>query len=118
MLALRGPVVAVGFRMAAEGTVRDVPFWESGSVLLRGDLDRACAAPLAVAFRNGEAVRLPIGGVCVRDGGFEGLLIVGLSQEEKKSSPASDGAEESSAGVEIVTSLTITSSGYLPFSAR
>ena len=105
--------MADGFRIAAVSTVRDPPSCESGSVLLSGDFERACATPLAFAFRNGDAVRLPIGGVCVRDGGFDGRLMVGLSHEEKKSSPASDGAELSSAGVETTTLFTTTSSGFL-----
>ena len=66
-----------------------------------------------VALRKGEAVRLPMGGVCVLEGGFEGRLIVGLSQEAKKSSPDSEGPEDSFAGVDTTTSLTTTSSGNL-----
>ena len=69
--------------------------------------------PLAPALRNGDPVRLMTGGVWVLDGGLEGRLIEGLSQEEKKSSPGSEGVDVPSAGVEITISLTTTSSGNL-----
>jgi hypothetical protein len=52
-----------------------------------GDLGRLAAdAPFWLAERNGEAVRETIGGVPVLEGGLLGLLMVGLSQDEKKSS--------------------------------
>ncbi len=79
-----------------------------------GDLGRA-AEPLALpAERKGEAVRETTGGVLLRDGGLLGLLIVGLSQEEKKSSAGSPaGVAAPSAGVGSDSSEITTSSGYL-----
>jgi len=67
-------------------------------------------------LRNGEAVRLTTGGVCVLDGGLLGRLIDGLSQDEKKSSPASAGVEVPSVGVAATISVTTTSSGKLSLS--
>jgi hypothetical protein len=76
--------------------------------LVAGDFGRPPLAPAGV--RNGDAVRLE--GVPVRDGGLLGLLIVGLSQEEKKSSAGSPAGvlllDDSSASSPIRTSL-----GYL-----
>lgn len=72
----------------------------------RGDFGRS--VPLAPGLRKGDAAL----GVPVREGGFEGRLIVGLSQEEKKSS-------SSPAGVLVpslpgsTTSVITTSLGYL-----
>lgn len=61
-------------------------------------------------FENGLAVRFA--GVTLREGGFEGRLIVGLSHEEKKSSAGSpDGVELPSAEVGDSRSVTTTSSG-------
>ena len=96
-------------RTAVDGTAREAVAGVSLSPL-RGDLDRVWEAPLAPALRKGELVLLMTGGVCVLDGGLEGRLIDGLSHEEKKSSP-SEGAD--SAGVEMMMSLTTTSSGNL-----
>lgn len=80
------------------------------SVLESGDADREISLPLA--FRKGELVRPTIGGVLVRETGGVGLLIEGLSQEEKKSSLESlAGVAEPSASAG--TSVTTTSSGYL-----
>lgn len=62
--------------------------------------------PFAPGLRKGEPVR----GVPVREGGLEGRLMVGLSQEEKKSSSSPAGvlapslADASGASV-ITTSL-------------
>lgn len=65
-------------------------------------------------LRNGDAVRLTTGGVWVLDGGLLGRLIVGLSQDEKKSSPGSPlGVEVPSVEEGATTSVIITSSGYL-----
>ena len=69
--------------------------------------------PLVPALRNGEFVRLMTGGVWVLDGGLEGRLIEGLSQDEKKSSPGSEGVDVPSAGVDMTISLITTSSGNL-----
>ena len=85
------------------------------SDILSGDLGRDVAPlPFAFALRKGDAVRL-MPGVPVREGGLLGLLIDGLSQEEKKSSLGSP------AGVFVpvppslssASSSTVTSSGYL-----
>ena len=51
-----------------------------------GDLGRSVPLPLAIADRKGDAV-LERTGVPVREGGLLGLLIVGLSHDEKKSLP-------------------------------
>jgi hypothetical protein len=78
---------------------------------LSGDLGREpLAAPPAV--RKGDAVRLALEGVPVREGGLLGRLMVGLSQEEKKSSLGSpEGVLEllaASSAISMTTSL-----GYL-----
>lgn len=82
-----------------------------------GDLGREEADPFVVvlpAERKGDAVRETTGGVALRDGGLLGLLIVGLSQDEKKSSAGSPaGVEVPSAGVDALSSVMTTSSGYL-----
>lgn len=79
------------------------------SDLARGDADRDVSFPLP-AFRKGDGVRPTTGGVAVRERGGVGLLMAGLSHEEKKSSSGSPaGVEEpSSAPSAIITSL-----GYL-----
>ena len=79
----------------------------------RGDGDLGLAAPFVFpADKKGEAVLEPTGGVPVRDGGLLGRLIVGLSQEEKKSSAGSPaGVEVPSAGVPTISSVITTSSG-------
>lgn len=73
----------------------------------RGDLGRSVALPLAPGFRKGEPAR----GVPVREGGFEGRLIVGLSHEEKKSSSSPAGVLVPSLPGVPVTSVITTSSG-------
>ena len=86
------------------------------SVATRGDFGRAVAfALLFVAERNGEAVRGALEGVPVLEGGLLGRLIVGLSQEEKKSSPLGSptGVEVPSAAAVSESSVMTTSSGYL-----
>ena len=77
-----------------------------------GDLERACE-PLALpAERKGEAVRETAGGVPVLEGGLLGRLIVGLSQEEKKSSAGSPaGVDVPSPVVLRASSVMMTSSG-------
>ena len=78
----------------------------------KGDFGRDCV-PLALpAERNGDAVRDTTGGVPLREGGLLGRLIVGLSQEEKKSSAGSlAGVDVPSAGVETGAKFSIVSSG-------
>jgi hypothetical protein len=66
-MTVRG-AAAAGFSPEAGDFERVAPFWDE-------------------AARKGEAVRLA--GVLVREGGLLGRLMVGLSQEEKKSSPGS-----------------------------
>jgi hypothetical protein len=76
----------------------------------RGDLGRAVPLPLASGLRNGDAAR----GVPTREGGFDGRLMVGLSQEEKKSSSLSPaGVLVPSEPVPSTTSVITTSLGYL-----
>lgn len=68
--------------------------------------------PLDEALRKGEPVRLPAAGVPVREGGLLGRLMVGLSQDEKKSSSSPAGVlepEVSGSGTSVMT----TSLGYL-----
>lgn len=79
-----------------------------------GDFGRA-VEPLALpAERKGEPVRETTGGVPLREGGLLGRLMVGLSQEEKKSSAGSPaGVDPPSAGVARDSSVITTSSGYL-----
>jgi hypothetical protein len=55
-----------------------------------------------------------IGGVAVRETGGVGLLIEGLSHEEKKSSSGSPaGVEDPSVDTLLMTSVITTSLGYL-----
>lgn len=68
---------------------------------------------MAAGFRNGEAVRLMTGGVCVLEGGLLGRFMDGLSHDEKKSSVGSEGVDVPSPGVGMAMSLITTSSGYL-----
>jgi hypothetical protein len=82
-------------------------------VALRGDFGRA-AAPLGPpAERKGEPVREMTEGVPTREGGLLGLLMAGLSHEEKKSSSAFSvaGVAEPSPGVPRTSSVITTSSG-------
>ena len=114
---LAPPVVAV-FLRAEDVVVREAagpaPAERSFSAPFIGDLERESAPELAPGLRNGDAVRLITGGVCVREGGLLGRLMAGLSQEEKKSSEGSLlGVEEPSAKVGERTSVTSTSSGDL-----
>lgn len=79
-----------------------------------GDLGREVDPLVLPAERKGEAVREATGGVPLRDGGLLGRLMVGLSQDEKKSSAGSpDGVDEDSEGVARLSSVMTTSSGYL-----
>jgi hypothetical protein len=88
-------------------------FSASVAALERGDGDLGRAAPFAFgALRKGEAVLEPPSGVPVREGGLLGRLIVGLSQDEKKSSAGSPaGVDVPSAGVPSASSVMTTSSG-------
>ena len=100
--------------MADEEIVRDAIGAESLSVPLKGVFARVEPCPLAPALRNGEAVLLMTGGVCVLDGGLLGFFIDGLSHEEKKSSPGSpDGVDAPSRKVGERISVIATSSGNL-----
>jgi len=82
------------------------------SVPANGDF--GLAGPLEGALRKGDAVRLRPAGVAVREGGLLGRLIVGLSQDEKKSSSLPAGVlvplPESS-----TISVIVTSPGYLNY---
>jgi hypothetical protein len=119
MFGLRAPAAdEVVLRIAAEEVVRIAGAEEAGvaaeSVAVRGDFGRAVPFPLALGARKGEAVLLAAEGVPVLEGGLLGLLIVGLSHEEKKSSSSG-----SPAGVcepepaDSSTSVIWTSPGYL-----
>jgi hypothetical protein len=81
--------------------------------LLRPEGDFERALPLVeFALRNGEAVRDTTGGVPVLEGGLLGRLMVGLSQEEKKSSAGSPaGVEVPSVESAVLSSVITTSSG-------
>jgi hypothetical protein len=103
-----GAAPAVVFRTAgfAAGTAAGVlPSVDPTS----GDLGRSVALPFVPGLRNGDPVR----GVPVREGGFEGRLIVGLSHEEKKSSSSPAGVLVPSLTAASGTSVTTTSLGYL-----
>lgn len=82
-----GPAPAVVFRTAAGFAAGVVAGVLPSAAPTSGDLGRSVALPFAPGFRKGDPVR----GVPVRDGGFEGRLIVGLSHEEKKSSSSPAG---------------------------
>ena len=73
-----------------------------------GDLGRSVPLPLAPGLRKGD----PTFGVPVREGGFEGRLMVGLSHDEKKSSSSPAGVLLPSLPVSG-TSVITTSLGYL-----
>ncbi len=103
-------------RTAAEGIARDAEDAdcdESVSALARGDFGLSGPLPFVPGLRNGEAVLLTAGGVCVLEGGLLGLLIAGLSQEEKKSSLSEGVAVPSAAETAATTSVITTASGYL-----
>jgi len=74
-----------------------------------GDLGRSVPLPLAPGFRKGDPPTL---GVPVREGGFDGRLIVGLSHDEKKSSSSLAGVLVPSVPTSG-TSVITTSLGYL-----
>lgn len=100
--------------MAADEIVRDAAGADSLSAFDNGVFDRAELVPFAPALRKGEAVLLMTGGVCVLDGGLLGLLMDGLSQEEKKSFPGSpEGVEDPSRKVGDKISVMETSLGNL-----
>lgn len=110
------------FRIAEADVVRMAvgagkAFSASAALAARGegDLGRMPAPLEPPAERKGEAVRETTGGVADRDGGLLGRLIVGLSQEEKKSSAGSpEGVEVvPSDGVGKVSSVMTTWSGNL-----
>lgn len=117
MLARFGALVLAFLRIAVEeGAWMGVGAGRASDVLLtevrpEGDLERV--VPLVeFAVRNGEAVRDPTGGVPVLEGGLLGRLMVGLSQEEKKSSAGSPaGVEVPSVESARPSSVITTSSG-------
>jgi hypothetical protein len=87
-------------------------FSASSAALARGDGDFGRLAPFVPAERKGDAVRETPSGVPVREGGLLGLLMVGLSHEEKKSSPGSPaGVDVPSPGVPATSSVITTSLG-------
>ena len=97
--------------MAADEVVRGAVGIDGvSSEAERGDFD--LAVPLLFALRNGDAV-LEIPGVFAREGGLLGRLMVGLSHEEKKSSPSAAGVFEPLVAIPSVASVITTSSGDL-----
>jgi hypothetical protein len=109
MLVFLGPVAVGPFRIAGEEVVRMTAGADSlfpdDSVAANGDGDfgrPAADAPFWFADRKGDAVRVTIGGVLVLEGGLLGRLMVGLSQDEKKSSLGSP------AGVEVPSEVETT----------
>lgn len=129
MFVLRAPPAASAdgpvFRIAVAELVRitcgaageDVAFVASVVVVVaafRGDFGLAATPFTLPADKNGDAERDTTGGVPTREGGLEGLLMAGLSHDEKKSSSASvPGVEVPSADMVGVSSPMTTSSGYL-----
>ena len=115
MLAL-GLAVAVVLRTAEEEMARAAVGCAAGvlsSEGLRGDLGREAVPLLPFAFKKGEAVLL-IPGVPDLEGGLLGLLIDGLSHEEKKSSAGSPaGVFVPVPSLSSATSSTVTWSGNL-----
>lgn len=100
-----GPAPAVVFRTAAGFAAAGAVASEAPA---RGDLGRSAALPFVPGFRKGEPVRA---GVPVREGGFEGRLMVGLSHEEKKSSSSPAGVLVPSLPVASGASVITTSLG-------
>ena len=85
-----GLLATAVFRTAVEETDRAAAGGAAvPSVGLSGDFGRAVPLPLAFAERKGEAVRPTADGVPVLEGGLLGLLMAGLSHDEKKSSAGS-----------------------------
>ena len=76
---------------------------------MSGDFGRSVPLPFVPGLRKGDPTR----GVPLREGGFEGRLMVGLSHEEKKSSSSPAGVLLPSLPVTSGTSVTTTSLGYL-----
>jgi hypothetical protein len=117
MLARFGAVVVGFLRMAVEeGARMGVGAGRASEVLAtalrpEGDFDRV--VPLGgLAVRKGEAVRETTSGVPVREGGLLGRLMVGLSQDEKKSSAGSPaGVDVPSVESAAASSVITTSSG-------
>jgi len=114
ILGFRGPAAEDAvFRIAVEETVRGVDVGPALSDELRGDFGRTVLLPLEPAVRKGDAVLLPTGGVAVREGGLLGRLMVGLSQEEKKSSSGSPAGVCAPEAAESSISFITHSFGYL-----
>lgn len=113
-MAFRGAPEFGGLRIADDEIAREAGGADVFSVFASGDLGLAGPEPLEPGFRNGDAVRLMTGGVCVLDGGLLGRLIEGLSQEEKKSSLGSPtGVAVPSVDDVATKSVMTTSSGNL-----
>lgn len=119
------PTPTPGFRVAAAldliaaGAGREASAASvAAAVAFNGDFGRAAAPFAPPAERKGDAVRDITGGVPTLEGGLLGLLIAGLSHDEKKSSSAFSvaGVEEPSPGVPATSSVITTSSGYLGIS--
>jgi hypothetical protein len=92
----------VGFAVSVAGVVgSDAP--------ASGDLGRSVALPLVPGLRKGDPAR----GVPLREDGFEGRLMVGLSHDEKKSSSSPAGVLLPSLAPASGASVITTSSGYL-----
>lgn len=107
-----GLLEVVVLRTVLEEVVRaaDGAAGAAGSVAVRGDFDLAWPFPLEP--RKGEAVLL-MPGVPVREGGLLGLLMEGLSQDEKKSSGSPAGVFVPLPSLTSATSSTTTLSGFL-----
>ena len=118
MLVLFAPPTAGPFRTAVDEVERMAvgagrAFSASAAAAESGDGDLGLAAPLVLpAVKKGEAVRETTGGVPVREGGLLGRLMVGLSQEEKKSSAGSPaGVDVPPEGVPSTSSVMTTCAG-------
>jgi hypothetical protein len=85
----------------------------AASELESGEGDLAMSLPFAPALRKGDGVRPTTGGVAVREAGGVGRLIVGLSQDEKKSSSGSPEGVEAPSVPPATASVITTSVGYL-----
>lgn len=85
--------------------------FSAAAVAVSGDLGRAAVPFAAPAERKGEPVLATTGGVPTLEGGLLGLLMAGLSHEEKKSSSALSFAGVDMPGVPAISSVITTSSG-------
>lgn len=113
--AVPGLRAAVAVGLIAVGAGREFSATSVAAARPKSPLNATAAAPFGPpADRKGEAVREITEGVPTLEGGLLGLLIAGLSHEEKKSSSVSvAGVELPSPGVPAISSVMTTSSGYL-----